>query len=103
MRGHLLAISVLPRKREPGIAEEILARLHVTTAAQGVALESRVLVDEPDAAIIQAARKSRTELIIMGSHKRTGFKRLLLGSVAEKVIGRAACPVLVVHKTVESG
>jgi nucleotide-binding universal stress UspA family protein len=98
MRGQLLAISVLPRKREPGLAEEILEDLHLTAAEQGVDLESRVLVGEPDAAIIEAARESRTELIVLGSHGRSGIKRLLLGSVAERVIGRAACPVLVVNQ-----
>ncbi len=103
MQGQLLAISVLPRKREPGPAEEMLENLHITAAERGIDLESRVLVGEPDAAIIEAAQKSRTELIIMGSHGRTGFKRLLLGSVAERVIGRAACPVLVVKQTAESG
>ncbi len=103
MRGKLLAISVLPRKKETGLAEEILENLHITAAEQGVDLESRVLVGEPDAAIVEAAQKSRTELIVLGSHGRTGFKRLLLGSVAERVIGRAACPVLVVKKTAASG
>ena len=34
----------------------------------------------------------------MGSHGRTGFQRLLLGSVTERVIGQAPCPVLVVKK-----
>jgi hypothetical protein len=96
MRGHLLAISVLPRKKDTGMAEAILENLHITAAEQGVNLESRVMVGEPDAAIVEAAQKNRTELIVMGSHGRTGFKRLLLGSVAERVIGRAACPVLVV-------
>jgi nucleotide-binding universal stress UspA family protein len=35
-------------------------------------------------------------MIVLGSHGRTGLKRLLLGSTAEKVIGLAPCPVLVV-------
>jgi len=43
------------------------------------------------------------QLIVMGSHGRTGFNRLLLGSVVEGVIGRAACPVLVVKQTEKSG
>jgi nucleotide-binding universal stress UspA family protein len=103
MRGQLLAISVLPRKREPGLAEASLENLHIIAAEQGVDLESRVLVGEPDATIIEVAQKSLTELIIMGSHGRTGIKRLLLGSVAERVIGGAVCPVLVVKKTAASG
>jgi len=41
------------------------------------------------------AREQKIEMIIMGSHGRTGLKRLLMGSVAEKVIGHAPCPVLV--------
>jgi hypothetical protein len=102
MRGQLLAISVLPRKKETGLAEASLENLHITAAEQGVNLESRVVVGEPDAAIVEAAQKSRTELIVMGSHGRTGFKRLLLGSVAERVIGLSVCPVLVVKKTAES-
>ena len=103
MRGQLLAISVAPREKETGLAEEILKNLNIAAQEQGVDLESRVLVGEPDAAIVEAAQKSRTELIVMGSHGRTGFKRLLLGSVAERVIGQAACPVLVAKNTSESG
>ena len=103
MRGQLLAISVLPREKEADKAEEILENLHITAAEQGVNLESRVLVGEPDATIVEAAQKNRPELIVLGSQGHTGFKRLFLRSVAERVIGQVACPVLVVKKTVESG
>jgi len=51
-----------------------------------------------DEGIIRVALEIRADLIVMGSHGRTGFKRLLLGSVAERVIGQAPCPVLVVKK-----
>lgn len=47
-------------------------------------------------AIIDMANEKRVETIIIGSHGRTGLKRLLMGSVTEKVIGHAPCPVLVV-------
>lgn len=47
-------------------------------------------------AIIDLAREKGVQMIIMGSHGRTGLKRLLMGSVAEKVIGHSFCPVLVV-------
>jgi nucleotide-binding universal stress UspA family protein len=51
-----------------------------------------------DHGIIQAAIKNEVDLIVMGSHGRTGLKRLLMGSVTERVIGQSPCPVLVVKK-----
>lgn len=52
----------------------------------------------PDDAIVQEAIRNGVDLIILGSHGRTGFQRLLMGSVTERVIGQATCPVLVVKK-----
>jgi len=46
--------------------------------------------------ITDMARREAADMIVMGSHGRTGIKRLFMGSVAEKVIGYAPCPVLVV-------
>jgi nucleotide-binding universal stress UspA family protein len=46
--------------------------------------------------ILAAAREATVDLIVMGTHGRSGFERLALGSVAEKVVRKAACPVLVV-------
>ncbi len=46
--------------------------------------------------IADLARREAADVIIMGSHGRTGLKRFLMGSVTEKVIGHAPCPVLVV-------
>jgi nucleotide-binding universal stress UspA family protein len=48
------------------------------------------------AVIVRQAKKLRAELIIMGSHGRTGLRRLLLGSVAERTLRYAGCPVLIV-------
>jgi nucleotide-binding universal stress UspA family protein len=56
----------------------------------------------PDLAILSAARGSQCDLIVMGTHGRTGLKRLLLGSVAEDVIRKAPCPVLAVKTEVSS-
>ena len=50
----------------------------------------------PARAITELARHEKASLIVMGSHGRTGLKRLLMGSVTERVIGDAPCPVLVV-------
>jgi nucleotide-binding universal stress UspA family protein len=46
--------------------------------------------------IARQAKRLRVSMIVMGSHGRTGLRRLLLGSVAERTIRYAACPVLIV-------
>jgi nucleotide-binding universal stress UspA family protein len=52
---------------------------------------------DPATAILQVAQERPCELIVMGSHGRTGLGRLLMGSVAEQVVRRAPCPVLTVR------
>ena len=52
----------------------------------------------PAEIIARQAKKLRANMIIMGSHGRTGFQRLLLGSVAERTLRLVACPVLIVKK-----
>lgn len=51
---------------------------------------------DPARVIVDQAKKSRAAMIIMGSHGRSGLKRLMLGSVAERTLRYAECPVLVV-------
>jgi nucleotide-binding universal stress UspA family protein len=50
----------------------------------------------PHEFIVREANEKNIDLIVMGTHGRSGFKRVLLGSVAQNVIGHAPCPVLVV-------
>jgi nucleotide-binding universal stress UspA family protein len=64
--------------------------------ANGVSAEIFVREAEAYKAITDLAAEEKVEIIVMGSHGRTGLKRLLMGSVTEKVIGHAPCPVLVV-------
>jgi nucleotide-binding universal stress UspA family protein len=65
-----------------------------------VPLEYLIMEGDPARAILDAAAKHKCDLIVMGSHGRSGIKRLLMGSVAEKVVRRATCPVLVVKGAV---
>ena len=53
---------------------------------------------DPAQAIVSQAKKSRASMIIMGSHGRTGLQKFLLGSVAERTLRYAHCPVLIVKK-----
>jgi nucleotide-binding universal stress UspA family protein len=62
-----------------------------------VPLTHRLEVGEPAAAALRVAEVGGFDLIIMGTHGRRGLPRLLLGSVAQKVIARAHCPVLTLH------
>jgi len=65
--------------------------------ASGVKAEAYVKEAETYQAIIGLAEEKKADTVIMGSHGRTGLKRLLMGSVTEKVIGHSPCPVLVVR------
>jgi nucleotide-binding universal stress UspA family protein len=53
--------------------------------------------DEPDSEILRYAKSANIDLIVMGTHGRTGLARVVLGSVAEAVVRAAPCPVLTVH------
>ena len=51
---------------------------------------------QPHQFIVEAAKENSVDLIAMGTHGRSGLKRILMGSVAQNVIGHAPCPVIVV-------
>jgi nucleotide-binding universal stress UspA family protein len=51
----------------------------------------------PAQAIVDTAKSSAADLIVMGSHGRTGLVHMLIGSVAERVVRIASCPVLTVR------
>jgi nucleotide-binding universal stress UspA family protein len=53
---------------------------------------------DPARVIANQAKKTRARMIVMGSHGRTGLKRLVLGSVAERTLRYARCPVLIVKR-----
>jgi len=61
-----------------------------------------VKAGDPRDVILEVAAAIPADLIVMGSHGRRGFKRLVLGSVAEAVLREATCPVLVVRSERQS-
>ena len=86
--------------------EEAEARLHQwLMPARAVGLTCEVMAVDGDnaaARIVETATSIHADLLVMGTHGRGGFERLLLGSVTEKVVRSALCPVLTVPPPVVS-
>jgi len=96
----LVGVSVAEEEGELELAEQIVHQMRVTANQHGILLQGLVPLEQTaDDAIVQAALKNEVDLIVLGSHGRTGLTRLLMGSVTERVIGHAPQPVLVVKKS----
>ena len=78
-------------------ADKVLDKVRKWAGDLGVQTELFVRDGEPHQAITAMAAEMSASLIVMGSHGRKGLTRLLMGSVTERVIGYADCPVLVCH------
>lgn len=78
-------------------AERGLDKLLKQARKAGVRATTRVLEGAPHERIVRAARGLRADLIVMGTHGRGGLARLIVGSVASRVIALAHCPVMTVR------
>ncbi len=79
---------------EPAL-EEIKRMLHeVKPTDPSVKYEHRLVTGDPPSAIVRLAEEEHADMIVLGTHGRTGLSRLLMGSVAESIVRRAPCPVL---------
>ncbi len=76
--------------------EELHSHLLQVRPPEGIQASHRLEEGNPVEEILRVAQESQAELIVMGTHGRRGWKRLLMGSVAEMVMRRASCPVLTV-------
>ncbi len=83
------------------LIQDAEAYLEETTSglrARGLAVETEVVAEtQPALGILEYARESAADLIAMATHGRTGFSRLLLGSVADKVLRGTSAPVLLLR------
>jgi nucleotide-binding universal stress UspA family protein len=70
---------------------------HTAEALHGTKIEKRAEVGDPASTICRVAGETGADVIILGSHGRTGMSRLFLGSTSEHVVRHAPCPVLVVR------
>jgi nucleotide-binding universal stress UspA family protein len=78
--------------------EEVLNKMRQIVEDAGVSPDAHLIAEAGDVstAIVDQALTTRADLIVIGTHGRRGFKRLLLGSVTETVLHKAPCPVLTV-------
>lgn len=78
-------------------AEDLLNSVTTEMDFSGVTVEKEVLLGEPYMRILDAAKKDAVDLIVMGNRGFSKIKRFFVGSVTQKVISEAPCPVLVIH------
>jgi nucleotide-binding universal stress UspA family protein len=77
------------RKRMAAVKQELFSKFPK--------LETRVELGSPADKILELAKKEKIDLIIMGAHGRKGLERAIFGSVADKVVQSAPCPVMTIH------
>jgi len=65
-----------------------------------VTMEHRMMEGAPAEVIVETAAEVKADLIVLGTHGRTGFTRLVMGSVAEEVLRNAPCPVLTIRSVI---
>jgi nucleotide-binding universal stress UspA family protein len=94
---HLDSSGVL-LERQKQIALEGVAKLQELGVMQGIPVQAEVEVGiEPEAVILQTARKENIDLIILGTHVSVGSDRLYLGPRVERILSNAPCPVIVIN------
>jgi nucleotide-binding universal stress UspA family protein len=76
-------------------AQHQLARLGERLHKAGLRVHTLILQGPAASRIVEAATKLRADWVVVGTHGRTGAPRAFLGSVAERIVQRAPCPVLV--------
>jgi nucleotide-binding universal stress UspA family protein len=88
-----------PTQFEAGLRDDAARRLRdIAARERKVRIETEVRLGEPFHDICKAAKEGGFDLVVMGSHGRTGLAHVLLGSVAERVVRHSPCPVLVVTR-----
>lgn len=61
-----------------------------------IEIETKILTGVPYEEIVDFSIESGVDLIVMGTHGRTGLKHVIMGSISEKVVGKSPCPVLLI-------
>lgn len=84
------------------IAEPLLDNARKRLVKKGLTVETDLLDGVPYRELLQKSRQAGVDMIVMGTHGRTGVEHFLLGSVAEKVVRLSPCPVLTVRPMIRA-
>jgi nucleotide-binding universal stress UspA family protein len=79
-------------------AQQQMAELKTRLAAHGFVVETAVITGQPAQTIVEHAIRGGFDLIVMGTHGRTGLSHVVMGSIAERVVQKAPCAVLTVRE-----
>jgi nucleotide-binding universal stress UspA family protein len=92
-------VGALPefRERLERQARETLDKLAAASELPRSAVRLATRVGHPVVEILRYAKEEAIDLVVLGTHGRSGLGHLLMGSVAERVVRTASCPVLTVH------
>jgi nucleotide-binding universal stress UspA family protein len=98
------ADKMIDAETERALAQSWLESLRIEAKTDSdVDMRVVVMHGGPVEEIVSFSREGGLEMIVMGTHGRTGLQHVLMGSVAEAVVRRAPCPVLTIHLPVLSG
>lgn len=99
---HYGVVGLIPSVTELEEQHDIALRLKLQELvergeSEGLRIKSRIVPGKPWEKIVETAEAEGADLIVMGTHGRTGFAHGAVGSTAERVVQRAPCPVMVVR------
>lgn len=86
------------REEQQQEAEDAIATIRETAGKQDVPVVDAIKYGNPSEKIIEYAKEANIDVIVMGTHGRSGADRLIIGSVAEKVVRQSPIPVLTVRE-----
>lgn len=92
-----LTVKNLSKDMEDGARAKMDEFIKETTALDGIEYTCEMVKGIADDEIIKYANANAIDLIVIGTHGRTGLEHVIFGSTAEKVVRTAKCPVLTVH------
>ncbi|MDN3514485.1 MAG: universal stress protein [Candidatus Brocadia sp.] len=92
----LYNVNVVDKETIDKLRERLLRCVNEDTKGR-IPVEALIIQGVPFAEIIKASRDYKIDLIVLGTHGRTGLSHAIMGSVAEKVVRKAPCPVLTIR------